>query len=514
MTVDLGTIVFGVGLALVYAALLPATLRGWALMLASVIAIFWLQPETRVPRLDFIFQTGTLALVVAGWWWTRPRTQPKPDTDPALSPSPDALGSIARPFAGLNLRLLYNENLLALLLIAGVVLAISGTRFLDADYRLTTRPPEPAHVALVLTGLGMGAAGVARLLRSSEAGQRRLLNGAILLVIGLFVILKTEVIAVEISRALREAIGRDPTLASVLDLEWLGFSYVAFRLIHTFRDRQTGRLPDLSLREYVTYVVFFPAYIAGPIDRAERFVKDFRALPQMTGLDAARFNEGMTRIMVGVFKKFVIADSLAQGAALNSVNADQAESPVGLWLLLYGYALRLFFDFSGYSDIAIGLGILFGIKLPENFDRPYLKTNITAFWQSWHITLSNWARFYVFTPFSRTLMTRPRKPPTWVIVLAAQATTMVVIGLWHGVTLNFLIWGLWHGAGLFIHKQWSDRTRKWYRGLKEQPARLRAWSVAGWFITFHYVVIGWVWFALPQTEQSVRVLAGLFGFAL
>jgi alginate O-acetyltransferase complex protein AlgI len=231
----------------------------------------------------------------------------------------------------------------------------------------------------------------------------------------------------------------------------------------------------------------------------------------MTGLDATRYTEGLTRIAVGIFKKFIIADSLAIGMALNATNAEQATSTIGVWILLYGYALRLYFDFSGYSDIAIGIGMLFGIKLPENFDRPYLKNNITTFWQSWHITLSNWARFYVFSPLSRFLLTRQPKPSPIVVVLSTQMATMVVIGLWHGVTINFLIWGVWHGIGLFVHKQWSDRTRKWYRRLNDTPRLKQAWTVAGWFITFHFVVVGWVWFALPEFGQSLDVFGKLVG---
>jgi alginate O-acetyltransferase complex protein AlgI len=215
---------------------------------------------------------------------------------------------------------------------------------------------------------------------------------------------------------------------------------------------------------------------------------------------------------MGLFKKFVIADSLAQGVSLTVTNAAQVENTAGLWLLLYGYALRLFFDFSGYSDIAIGLGILFGVRLPENFDYPYLRPNLTAFWQSWHITLSSWARFYVFTPLSRWLLRRPGRPSPVIIVLISQLATMIVIGLWHGVTPNFIVWGVWHGVGLFAHKQWSDRTRGWYRRLSERPLLKRAWTVLAWFLTFHYVVLGWVWFLLPDTAQAVGVFGRLFGF--
>ena len=124
-------------------------------------------------------------------------------------------------------------------------------------------------------------------------------------------------------------------------------------------------------------------------------------------------------------------------------------------------------------------------------------------WQSWHATLSAWARAYVFSPLSRAMIKRKWNPV--LNVLIAQLATMIVIGLWHGIALNFLVWGIWHGVGLFVHKQWSDRTRSWYRGLADKPAQKRAWTAFSWFITFHYVVIGWVWFVLPFS-QGVRLL--------
>jgi D-alanyl-lipoteichoic acid acyltransferase DltB (MBOAT superfamily) len=326
------------------------------------------------------------------------------------------------------------------------------------------------------------------------------------------VVLKTEALSTWFSRWWRSLTGQDTSLASPIDLAWLGFSFVAFRLIHTLRDRQVGILPILSLREYLTYVVFFASYTAGPIDRAERFSVDYRAVPEIRGLDPARLGQGGWRIALGFLKKFIIADTMAQGLSLTPANAAQADSIAFLWVLLYGYAVRLYLDFAGYTDIAIGIGILYGIRLPENFDRPYLKSNIAEFWQSWHITLSNWVRFYVFSPLSRWLLTRKWRPSSTVIVLFSQLATMVVIGLWHGITWNFFIWGLWHGFGLFVHKQWSDRTRKWYRRLGQHPWRERAWTVFSWFLTFNFVVLGWVWFALPSLQLSIEVFLGLFGF--
>jgi alginate O-acetyltransferase complex protein AlgI len=390
-----------------------------------------------------------------------------------------------------------------------VILALSATRYLRADLRpLASLPPEtlPLTLALLISGtVTLLLWRVGRL-----AYWPRALTLLILLIVLLFVVLKTEPLARWSSGLLRAQTGQDVSLAAPADLAWLGFSYIAFRLIHTLRERQIGSLTALTLREYVTYTLFFPALTAGPIDRAERFAGDYRALAERRILDPNRYAVGAGRIAVGLLKKFVIADSLAL-FALNDQSAAQATSTGGLWLLLYAYAFRLFFDFSGYTDIAIGLGMLFGVDLPENFDRPYSKNNLAAFWQSWHITLSNWARFYVFSPLSRFLMTRKNKPSPLLAVLIAQTATMLVIGLWHGVTLNFVIWGLWHGLGLFAHKLWSDRTRARYLRLKQQPQALQVWTLAGVLITFHFVVLSWVWFALSQPETAVTVFGRLWG---
>jgi D-alanyl-lipoteichoic acid acyltransferase DltB (MBOAT superfamily) len=328
----------------------------------------------------------------------------------------------------------------------------------------------------------------------------------VILIVGLFIILKTEPLAAGVSAGLRSLAGQNPELAVGIDLRWLGFSYIAFRLIHVLRDRQMGVLPVMSLREHMTYVIFFPALTAGPIDRAERFVADERAMPPT--LTASCLVEAAGRITIGLVKKFVISDSLAL-FALNAVNAEQTTSAPALWLLLYAYTFRLFLDFSGYTDIAIGIGLLVGIRLPENFNQPYIKPSLAAFWQSWHMTLSNWVRFYVFSPLSRALLVRRVKPLT--AVFAAQMATMIVIGLWHGVAWTFLAWGAWHGVGLFIHKVWSDRTRRQYLTLRQRPRLQRVWNIAGILLTFHFVTLGWVWFALGEVGQAWRVFLRLVG---
>ncbi len=489
MTFDPFLITFLAGLGLLYAAFVRGKGRGWFLLVASLIAIYWLQTATAARFADYILQTVTVLLTVLTWWVTRPS---------ASQENKAVWSSLAR------------EDWLTLAVLFGLVVALAFNRFLPADYRLTpSRPPSPLWVAGVLLALGLVWAGLTRPLRRVE--QRKVLTAVILLIVLIFVILKAPPLTTAAAAWWRSRTGQQIGLAAPSDLVWLGFSYVAFRLIHTLRDRQTGILPDLTLREYVVYVLFFPAYVSGPIDRAERFVADFRQLPQIKGLDAGRWLVGGQRIFVGMFKKFVIADSLALGISLTPELAAQTQAPGWLWLLLYGYALRLFFDFSGYTDIAIGLGVLFGIRLPENFIRPYFATNITAFWQRWHITLSDWARFYVFSPLSRSLLRRKPRPSKALIIFLSQMSTMLVIGLWHGVTWNFIIWGAWHGVALFAHKQWSDKTRRWYNGLNDKPWQKRGWTAVTWLLTFNYVALGWVWFLMPTPQLALETFGKLFG---
>ncbi len=478
-------LIFGIT-AVLYAALLPPKWREWALLIGSIVAVYWLQPYSPIRFSGFVLPTAVILLTISGWWTTQNQPQRRKE---------------------------HKEDKVTLFVIASLIIVISLLRYLpQGTSPIPNRPPNPLWVLLALAGMGTAVSLVERFGKSFRNDlPNRSTRIAVFVILALFVILKTDTLGTAVAHLWRNLTHQDASLASAADLSWLGFSYIAFRLLHTLRERQTGQLPALSLREYVTYTLFFPALIAGPIDRAERFVPDLRALPGMVGLDAARFYDGLTRIGIGLLKKFVIADSLALGMSLDGVDIAAVQSVSGLWLLLYGYAFRLYFDFAGYSDIAIGLGILFGIRLPENFRRPYLQTNLAAFWQSWHITLSDWARFYVFSPLSRALLRRKPRPSPVLIVLSAQLATMVTIGLWHGVSLHFLIWGLWHGVGLFIHKRWSDRTRKWYRGLAEKPAQKWAWTAVSWFITFHYVVIGWVWFVIPDPMKAIQTIAQLFG---
>lgn len=467
--------------ALLYSWLATPRWRGRILLIASLISVFWLQPSTPIRNLDFWLPGASITLTLFVWAATRSR------------PAEDR--QVTFVSAGL---------------IIGIFLVTGLTRYSEPLCCITaSRPPDFLRILL---GLAIAGALVALPYRLSRGRLFPVIG--ILVILALFIILKTENLSLAFSADLRSLAGQSPELASPIDLPWLGFSYLAFRLLHVLRDFQAGKLPALSLEEFVTYTLFFPALTAGPIDRAPRFASDLRHAT--SGAQSILQTEPSVllfsgqRILSGVFKKFVLADSLAL-LALNSQNASQVNQPAWAWVLLYAYTLRIYFDFSGYTDIAIGLGRLLGIQLPENFDRPYLKTNLTAFWNSWHITLAQWFRAYFFNPVTRSLKTRHQRLPVWFIILLGQMGAMLLIGLWHGITWNFVAWGAWHGSGLFVHNRWNDWLRPRMAERQLSPMLQRLLQVSGWLLTFHYVALGWVWFALPDITLSWQLFLKLLG---
>ncbi len=463
-------------LSLLLAWLVPVRWRGWAILAGSILAAYWLQPAVSIRNLDFWLPTLSIALTIFTWTIT-----------------------------GANTRQSLWANKVAFGLIFAIILLVAALRYLGPACCLTpTRPPQLSQVLIVIAAV----AGITVLIAGIPA-RRFLSYLMIAAIIVLFVILKSGSLAQGASAGLRGLMGQDIALASSLDLRWLGFSFLAFRLLHVLRDSQAGRLPVFSLGEFVSYALFYPSYPSGPIDRAQRFIQQDLRNPDRLG--AGQFIAGSQRIFIGLFKKFVLADSLAL-IALSPQNASQTSSTLWMWVLLYAYGLRLYFDFSGYTDIAIGMGKFLNIHLPENFASPYTKVNLTAFWNSWHITLAQWFRAYVFNPLTRSLRSYPDKFPAWLIVLAGQLSTMLLIGLWHGITWNFAVWGLWHAVGLFIHNRWSGWSRLRYSETSQPEGIQRMIALGGWFLTFQYVTLGWVWFALPTIPSSLDAFRKLLGF--
>jgi len=470
-------VLIGISLGIHILCLFPGArrFRNPLLLIASIIVIFWLQPALPIRGLDFWLPAATVFIAVLGWILTSKAEEREPA-----------------------------RTRVTAALITVTLLGIALTRYISSTGILTpSRPPQTQLVALVL----LISTGIFFALSRAKKPARALLSAAIIGLILIFLALKMPPLTALASSVLRGLTGQSRELAAAFDIRWLGFSYIAFRLIHTLRDRQSGHLPPMSLEEYLVYMLFFPAFNAGPIDRAERFIKWLR-LPLTP--EPHHLEEGGKRLLLGLFKKFVIADTLAI-IALNSTSALQAQGSGWSWLMLYAYGFQIFFDFSGYTDIAIGLGTLVGIRLPENFNQPYLKPSLTRFWDNWHITLTQWFRAYFFNPLTRFLRTKARWMPAWLVILVTQLTTMVLIGLWHGVTWNFVLWGAWHGIGLFINNRWSSATRGFAAQVQERPALNGLTNTLSILLTFHYVTLGWVWFALPDVATSTQVFAGLFG---
>jgi D-alanyl-lipoteichoic acid acyltransferase DltB (MBOAT superfamily) len=449
-----------------------AQVRNAALFVFSVLAVYVLQPAMPIRQMDFWLPTASLLLAVIAWAATTHAHQIRASVADGL-------------------------------IIAGIVLAIAATRYVESLSTLLTRSPAP-DIALVFPTLVGGIA--AALLIVRLVGPRPTWTwGVLAALLVLLVVLKLEPLTQLLAGALRAWQGQLTVAASAADVRWLGFSYLFFRLVAALRERAAGKLPAMSLREFITYALFAPAWIAGPIDRPERFLRDLRADYRFNLADVT---EGGRRIALGASKKFVLADLLAL-FALNEVNAAQVRGAAWAWLLLYAYALRIYLDFGGYSDIAIGLARICGIRLPENFDRPYLKPNLTQFWNSWHISLAQWFRAYYFNPLTRALRVRGWHVPA--IILTGQLSTMLLIGLWHGITWNFALWGIWHGLGLFVHNRWADFAKAHIALPSERPVLQRMLNLIGVALTFHFVALGWVWFALPDLGLAWQMFGALFG---
>ena len=453
--------------------------RGRTLVLAgaSMFVLFWLaQPDAVLPSLPFWLQIFTAFIVVLVWWITAsPESRRLRDQWPALA------------------------------VLAGVILAATLINRLPLTSVLLISTVNPVIALGALLAFGMVLFvlnGTARFNRLWAA-----LGFFVLLVI--FLVIKSPALTARLVDLLSSLRGREVAPDTSLTLVWLGYSYLAFRLLHVLRDWQTGLLPAVNLDEFICYALFFPSFISGPIDRVERFTKDLRTPIRLTNEDWLFAGQ---RLAVGLFKKFVLADWLAW-LSLSDALVGQARSGAWLWLFVYAYAFRIYFDFSGYTDIAIGLGRLIGIRLPENFAAPYLKPNLAQFWNSWHMTLTQWYRSYFFNPLTRYLRTRRRPIPVWVILLVTQFATMSLIGLWHGITWNFLLWGGWHGLGLFLQNRWSAWTRVRFPNGGKTPRARSILTFAGVVLTFHYVVLGWIFFALSTPQLSLAAFMKLFGMS-
>jgi D-alanyl-lipoteichoic acid acyltransferase DltB (MBOAT superfamily) len=304
------------------------------------------------------------------------------------------------------------------------------------------------------------------------------------------------------SGSIAEALNRLGWHASPLLLRTLaplGLSFIAFRSLSYVVDvyrRQSE--PTARYFDYLAFVAFFPTILAGPLARAKQLLPQFRAPMTLTSEEGS---QAIFLIVLGLVKKIAVADYLANNLVGRVFDQPQLYSSVETMAAIYGYALQIYFDFSGYSDIAIGSALLLGFRLPVNFNSPYRAASLPDFWRRWHITLSEWLRDYVFCSIPGS----PRRPFN---LYRNAVITMLVGGLWHGAGWTFLAWGGMHGLGVAVNQWWEQRRRK-----QRRKARTDWWvKPLCVLVTFHFVCLTWVFFRAASLRQAWDVLARLGAF--
>jgi alginate O-acetyltransferase complex protein AlgI len=286
----------------------------------------------------------------------------------------------------------------------------------------------------------------------------------------------------------------------------LGISYFVFRVLQYVFDQARGVLQENSLFKLATFLFFIPTVPAGPLETYQGFY-DKRS----TSFDRPLFYKGLRRIAWGYFKKVFIVDfsiPLVFGPlVLNAVGSSHWQGSAHKPLLAIFYAIVVFvkayFDLSAYTDLAIGFSCLFGFRIMENFNLPFLKQNLSDFWRGWHISLSSWCRNNVYFPvYGWTRM-------PWLGLYAS----MLTMGLWHDVTLNWTFWGLYHGSGLAVYSRWSQFKKKWKKKHRKSKKKTRAdkvFGLLGYPVTFLYVAFGYAFVSTSTFGHGLRIFMWCF----
>jgi alginate O-acetyltransferase complex protein AlgI len=284
-----------------------------------------------------------------------------------------------------------------------------------------------------------------------------------------------------------------PLLGIVLPI---GISFFTFTQIAFLVDTYQGKASEYRFTHYVLFVTYFPHLIAGPVLHHKEMMPQF-AHSANYRVNAENFAVGATIFFIGLAKKVLIADNLAPYAG-DVFNGGASPSLFIAWYGVLAYAFQLYFDFSGYSDMAIGLSRLFGVKLPLNFASPYKAENIIEFWRCWHMTLSRFLRDYLYIPLGGSRHGPGRR-------YSNLMATMLLGGLWHGAGWNYVIWGGLHGLYLVVNHAWAHFCEG------AQWRRTRAWRIAAIALTFVAVCFAWVFFRAPDLPRALAVVQGMLG---
>lgn len=280
----------------------------------------------------------------------------------------------------------------------------------------------------------------------------------------------------------------------------LGISFYSFLLIGYLIDVYRGEPAERNWTVFGVFVFFFPKMIAGPIERTKNLIPQLRA--PMISFSYAAVTAGLQLMLWGAFKKVVVADRIAPfvDRVYNAPHDFEGVSTVfATWL----YAFQLYFDFSGYTDIALGAAMVFGIKLVPNFNRPYFARSIQDFWKRWHISLTNWLNDYVYTPFTRSRWTGLKM---YNLMLLGMMLTFVVSGFWHGAAWTFIVWGTLHGTyivvSLLLQKRWNKFAKK--IGLNKRKQTYKALKIS---VTFFLVCFSYIFFRANDLADAGYIIA-------
>lgn len=265
----------------------------------------------------------------------------------------------------------------------------------------------------------------------------------------------------------------------------LAVSFFTFQQISFLVDAYKGKINKVSAIDYLYYIMFFPKMVAGPITRWQSL------MPQTNSKEVVRSSMvllGLTIISIGLFKKVVLSGLFSRYADIGYSHTETLNF-IEAWITSLSYTVQIYYDFSGYSDIAIGSALLLGIRLPDNFNSPYKAVNIRDFWNRWHISLSTWLRDYVYIPLGGSRKGMPR-------TLANLIITFLISGAWHGSELNFIIWGLMHGVATAVNVLWEKA------GLSMPP-------IVGWLVTFIFINFSWIPFRAESVQSAYEIFKAM-----
>lgn len=300
------------------------------------------------------------------------------------------------------------------------------------------------------------------------------------------------------------------TVATALEFQWtlgaialpLGVSFFTFTQIAYLVDTYEGKVKEHKFSRYLLFVTYFPHLVAGPIIHHKDVMSQF-ARADTFHFNPVNFGLGSVLFIIGLFKKVVVADNIAVfvGPVFDLAEHGAALGQGASWAGALAYTVQLYFDFSGYSDMAIGLSMMLNVRLPFNFDSPYQARSIIDFWRRWHISLSTFLRDYLYIPLGGNRLGAGRR-------YANMGITMLLGGLWHGAGWTFIVWGALHGAYLMVNHLWREHapSSPLWRG--------RWFSAVCWLLTLLAVVVAWVFFRAQSVAGAMHMLAAMSGFSV